>query len=68
MHGTLGLPEARLLVPSDPARSLLMYRPTVRGAFQMPPICTLKPGPVGIALLAQWIKDGKRPVSADKKP
>ncbi len=55
LHTTFGIPDARLIAPGAPGRSLLIYRPAVRGPGQMPPIGTSKPDPDGTALLAQWI-------------
>ena len=55
VHGELGIHDARLVAPGDPGRSLLLYRPSLRGASQMPPLGTLKPDPDGVALLAKWI-------------
>jgi glucose/arabinose dehydrogenase len=62
MHEDLGIPDVRLVAPGEPARSLLLYRPSLRGASQMPPIGTLKPDAEGMALLARWI------MSLEKKP
>jgi len=55
VHGELGISNARLVAPGDPGRSLLLYRPSLRGASQMPPLGTLRPDPDGVALLAKWI-------------
>ena len=55
MHGDLGIPNVRLLTPGDPGRSLLLFRPALRGASQMPPVGSIKADPEGSSLLAQWI-------------
>lgn len=55
LHASFGLPEARLVAPGAPERSLLVYRPVLRGHGQMPPVGTLLPDGVGANLLAQWI-------------
>ncbi len=55
LHATFGIPEARLMIPADPVRSMLIYRSAVRGAGQMPPVGTLTSDGEGIALLARWI-------------
>lgn len=59
MHGTFGIPDARLAAPGAPERSMLVYRPAVRGPGQMPPMGTLKADGAGIALLSQWIASMK---------
>ena len=69
VHGELGIPNARLLAPGDPARSLLILRPAMRGAFQMPPVGTLQPDPKGTALLVQWIASlGSKPPAESSTP
>ena len=55
LHATFGIPDAKLVAPGNPGRSLLIHRPAVRGTGQMPPLGTLKPDPDGVALLARWI-------------
>ncbi|MEY4938334.1 MAG: hypothetical protein RIQ93_69 [Verrucomicrobiota bacterium] len=55
MHATFGVPDAKLVVPGAPDRSLLVYRPVLRGAGQMPPVGSNIPDGAGMALLAQWI-------------
>lgn len=55
LHATFGIAEARLLVPGSPARSLLVYRPVLRGPGQMPPVGSMMPDGEGANLLAQWI-------------
>ncbi len=64
LHADLGIPNVRLVAPGDPARSLLLYRPSLRGASQMPPLGTLKPDPDGVALLARWIASLEKPQPA----
>jgi glucose/arabinose dehydrogenase len=59
MHATYGIPEVKLATPGAPERSLLVYRPAVRGPGQMPPVGTLKPDGEGIALLAKWLAEMK---------
>src|SRR6185295_2214861 len=45
MHGDLGIKDVRLVTPGDPGRSLLLFRPALRGPSQMPPVGTLKVDP-----------------------
>lgn len=59
MHGTFGIPDARLVAPGAPERSLLVYRPSLRGSGQMPPMSTLRPDGAGMALLAEWARSVK---------
>jgi glucose/arabinose dehydrogenase/mono/diheme cytochrome c family protein len=55
LHGAFGIAEARLAAPGEPGRSVLIYRPAIRGANQMPPVGTMVPDSEGVALLSQWI-------------
>lgn len=54
-HATFGIADARVVAPGDPARSILVYRPAIRGPGQMPPVGTVVPDPDGVALLVKWI-------------
>ncbi len=67
LHTTFGIPDAKLVTPGNPGRSLLIHRPAVRGTGQMPPLGTLKPDPDGVALLAQWIT-AMKPTPAAPQP
>ena len=55
LHTTFGIPDAQLAAPGAAGRSVLIYRPAVRGPGQMPPVGTMAPDADGIALLSQWI-------------
>jgi mono/diheme cytochrome c family protein len=55
LHGSFGMPDARLVAPGEPGRSVMIYRTAVRGEGQMPPVGTLMPDAKGVELLAQWI-------------
>jgi len=59
-HGDLGLPGARIILPGDPGRSVLIPRVTLRGPRQMPPVGTLQPDAAGVALLVEWIAGLRR--------
>jgi mono/diheme cytochrome c family protein len=53
--GDLGIPDARLLVPGAPERSLLLTRMRERGPEQMPPLGSNIVDYEGIALVTFWI-------------
>jgi len=54
-EGDLGIAGARLLVPGNPALSLLHVRMNRRGVAQMPPLATSQVDPLGAALVDEWI-------------
>jgi len=54
-HGTLGLDDARLVVPGDPARSVLLRRVSIRGRHQMPPLASSLVDEQAVKLLEAWI-------------
>jgi glucose/arabinose dehydrogenase len=54
MRGDLGHPDARLITPGDPDRSLLWLRASTRGEGQMPPLASAKVDP-DAALVREWI-------------
>jgi hypothetical protein len=69
LHTAYGIPDARLAAPAEPQKSLLVYRPTIRGPGQMPPVGTMKVDGEGVALLAKWISEmsaAPSPASAQK--
>ena len=53
--GSFGTPNARIVAPGDPQRSILLRRIRSRGFIRMPPIGALGTDPQGIALVEQWI-------------
>ena len=55
VHENLGLPNARLIAPGAPERSVLYKRITRRGEKQMPPISTNLVDEQGAKLIEQWI-------------
>ncbi len=55
LHGSLGLFDARLVRPGDPANSILLKRISTRGAGQMPPLATHLVDSQAVQLLADWI-------------
>lgn len=56
IHENLGIDNARLVAPGDPARSVLYQRITRRGQYQMPPTSTNKVDAEGAKLIAEWIR------------
>jgi hypothetical protein len=57
-HGNLGVEGARLLVPGDPQRSLVLQRTARRGEDQMPPLGSNVFDLRGVELLDAWIRGG----------
>ncbi len=54
--GTFGMDNAKLIVPGDPYRSVLMYRMSKLGYARMPYIGSQVVDSAGIALVADWIR------------
>jgi hypothetical protein len=55
-HGDLGVAGARILRPGNAGDSVVWLRAAIRdGEFQMPPLATLEPDPLGDGVLASWI-------------
>jgi mono/diheme cytochrome c family protein len=54
--GDLGVTGAKLLLPGDPARSLLSLRVQLTGAGQMPPLARALVDSAGSAALERWIR------------
>ncbi len=53
--GDLGVADARLLAPGDPARSLLSARVRTLGSTRMPPVASSRVDEQGAELLDAWI-------------
>jgi mono/diheme cytochrome c family protein len=59
MHDTFDIPNARLIAPGDPERSVVYRRVSTRGSGQMPPTTptsTNRVDEAGAKLLAEWIR------------
>lgn len=56
-QGDLGVPGAKLLIPGDPAKSVLAMRIGRRDSAQMPPLATHIIDPVGVAIIESWINE-----------
>jgi uncharacterized repeat protein (TIGR03806 family) len=54
-HDTFGIPDAMLVAPGDPDRSVLLRRLARRGPGQMPPLVSNRVDERGVALLRDWI-------------
>ncbi len=60
-HGTFDLPDARLVAPGAPERSVLLKRMSTRGTGQMPPLASHVPDEEGVKLITEWIRSlGKK--------
>ena len=55
VHASFDLPEARLIAPGVPGRSVLLHRITIRGAGQMPPLASHRADERGVRLIHEWI-------------
>ncbi len=56
LHDTMGLDDARIVVPGHPERSILYTRVTARGMNQMPPTSSNRVDERGAQLLFDWTK------------
>jgi uncharacterized repeat protein (TIGR03806 family) len=54
-HDRFDLPEARLVAPGSPGRSVLFQRISRRGTGQMPPLASSEVDKLALALFRQWI-------------
>lgn len=55
VHDTFGIPDAKLIAPHQPERSILLQRVRRRGQGQMPPLASSLVDPEAIQLLTTWI-------------
>jgi mono/diheme cytochrome c family protein len=56
-HGDFGLPDAKIVAPGNPGRSVLAIRVALRGASgEMPPVGTLTADHAGVQMLLDWIQ------------
>jgi mono/diheme cytochrome c family protein len=56
LHHTFSLPDARLIAPGSPERSILLHRMSHRGAGYMPPLATSLVDRQAVQLLGDWIR------------
>ncbi|MBI3840277.1 MAG: PQQ-dependent sugar dehydrogenase [Planctomycetia bacterium] len=59
MHDAYKIPDARLIAPGAPERSILLERIARRGAGQMPPLATSVVDGQAVKLLSDWIRQLK---------
>jgi uncharacterized repeat protein (TIGR03806 family) len=64
VHHTFKLPEAQLVAPGHPERSVLLHRVGTREAGFMPPLATFMVDKEAAAMLREWIE--KMPMPARK--
>src|SRR5262249_30484958 len=55
VHDPVGLPDARLMAPGHPERSVLLHRMSHRGPGHMPPLATAVVDREAVELLRTWI-------------
>ena len=55
--GTFGMKNAKILVPGDPYRSVLLYRMSKLGYGRMPYIGSKRVDSRGVALIEEWIRN-----------
>ncbi len=58
-QGTFDIKEPRILVPGDPARSMIYHRMTLTGLGRMPHIASNKVDEPAVKLIHDWIKQMK---------
>jgi hypothetical protein len=54
-HSTFDIPDAKLIVPGHPEKSILFQRVARRGQGQMPPLATNRVDQEAVDLLREWI-------------
>lgn len=60
LHQNFAMPDAKLVAPGDPARSVLLKRIGLRGPHQMPPLSSNRVDERGVALMKEWIESLKK--------
>lgn len=60
VHHTFDLPDARLIAPGHPERSVLLHRMTHRGKGHMPPLATDLVDEPAVKLIREWIASLKQ--------
>ena len=56
MAGDLGIEGAKVVVPGDPDRSILLQRMTHKGPFKMPPVSVHNVESPAIEVIEAWIR------------
>ena len=62
LHQAFNLPDARLIAPGSPERSVLIHRIGARGhnSGQMPPLSSSLPDTIGVNLMTEWCRSLKK--------
>ena len=68
VHDKFGLPDARLVAPGHPERSVLLHRVAMRGRGQMPQLATSRIDQPAVEMLTEWIKRMETERRADAAP
>ena len=55
IHHQFNIPDARLIAPGDPDRSVLLHRMNIRDRGQMPQLATSHVDEKAVAMLREWI-------------
>lgn len=55
VHDKFGLPDARLIAPGDPGRSVLLQRISRRGRGQMPQLATSRVDDAAVRMITSWV-------------
>ncbi len=58
-HDTFHIPDARLIAPGEPEKSVLLHRIEMRAPGQMPQLATTIPDAEAVKLLSDWIRSLK---------
>jgi glucose/arabinose dehydrogenase len=56
LHETYGIPDARLIAPGSPERSVLLHRMSHRNRGHMPPLATSIVDGEAVRLMGEWIR------------
>lgn len=67
VHDKFTLPEARLIAPGHPERSVLLHRVALRGRGQMPQLGTSFVDQQAVAMLTEWVKQIEASSDTDGK-
>jgi uncharacterized repeat protein (TIGR03806 family) len=67
-HQTFAIPDARVIAPGSPERSVMFQRLSRRGQGQMPPLATSIRDEKALILLREWIQKVEKPKVEEKKP
>lgn len=60
VHTTFDLPDAKLIAPGAPERSVLIHRMGTRGSGQMPPLASSRVDEAGLELMREWCRSLKK--------